>query len=65
MKKKKTKEAIDTLEIYNDEQKFFINIVENATASEKQLQDSLKLQNWIKKKAQEEVEALADNNFPE
>ena len=54
------KEAIETLEIYNDEQKFFANVVENATASTNQFEDALKFQKWIISKANEEIKELAD-----
>lgn len=55
----KNKET-EEIEIYNEEQRFWLNIKENATASIKQMEDSIKLQKVIIEVAEEKVEEHKD-----
>jgi hypothetical protein len=51
-------QAVDTLEIYNDEQKWWVNVRDNCIATIKQFEDSIKLQNHIQEMAQNMIEEL-------
>jgi len=48
------------LVIYNDDQRWWVNIDENATASIKQLEDSIKLQKEIQILALSKIDELSD-----
>ncbi len=59
--KKKTKEPEDLeLDIYNDEQKWWVNIRDNSTATIEQFENSIKLQKEILLLAERKIEELKD-----
>jgi len=60
MKNNKTPEEEMDLVIYNDDQRWWVNIDENATASIKQLEDSIKLQKEIQILALSKIDELSD-----
>ena len=60
MKNNKTPEEDLDLVIYNDDQRWWVNIDENATASIKQLEDSIKLQKEIQILALSKIDELSD-----
>jgi|TARA_Y100000034_G_scaffold113657_1_gene148909 hypothetical protein len=57
---KKNKEEEPVPIIYNDEQRFYANVSENAKAAIKQMEDSIKLQKDIVEMADAKVLALKD-----
>ena len=60
MNNNKTPEEEMDLVIYNDDQRWWVNIDENATASIKQLEDSIKLQKEIQILALSKIDELSD-----
>lgn len=58
--KKKIEDAIDTFEVYNDEQKFWHNVAENCTATIEQFKNSIKLNENIKEMAIQKLKDAAD-----
>lgn len=57
---KSEEEIIEEAEIYNEEQRYWVNIKENATASIKGMKDSIKLQEYIIELAISKVEEHKD-----
>ena len=47
------------MEIYNDDQKWWVNVEENCTATIKQFEDSLILQEHIRNMAKEKIKELS------
>ena len=56
----KQSEEEPELILYNEEQRFYVNVSDNCTASIKQMEDSIKLQKDIKIMADEKVITLKD-----
>lgn len=52
------KSKLEDLELYNEEQQFYVNVSENCTAMIKQFEDSIKLQKDIKEMALAKIEAF-------